>query len=179
MIKFVLIASASDSFLPLLQTELQLLAALCCNLALASTETDLCLTNLGWRAVSTAAFYMANTILANGSAVYSGGAIHTEAAYSLAPLTNITIIGNEAISFGGGITSFGGSNITLIDSDISENLAGFYAGGVLALYGLIYASGTKFNRNKYVQHQVGDLSLLCHASCPLLVLFLLNMSYWC
>ena len=51
-------------------------------------------------------------------------------------------------SFGGAITSFGGSNISLLQSDVSENIAGSYAGGVLALNGLIYATQTSFNRNQ-------------------------------
>ena len=51
-------------------------------------------------------------------------------------------------SFGGAITSFGGSNISILQSDVSDNIAGSYAGGVLALNGLIYATQTKFNRNQ-------------------------------
>ena len=48
------------------------------------------------------------------------------------------------------MTSFGGSNLSFVQSDISDNVAGSYAGGVLALNGLIYATQTKFNRNQWV-----------------------------
>ena len=60
----------------------------------------------------------------------------------------ILVQGNTVQSFGGAVTSFGGSNLTFVQSDISDNTAGSYAGGVLALNGLIYATQTKFNRNQ-------------------------------
>ena len=66
----------------------------------------------------------------------------------MADLRLIPAQGNTVQSFGGAVTSFGGSNLSFVQSDISDNTAGSYAGGVLALNGLIYATQTKFNRNQ-------------------------------
>ena len=60
------------------------------------------------------------------------------------------MINNAATSFGGAFTSFAGSNLAFTASEFSDNVSGFYGGGLLALYGNATVTFSKINRNRFV-----------------------------
>ena len=96
--------------------------------------------------------------MANGFAVFSGGGVHFEAAITLGLCTGVQMISNAAASFGGAFTSFAGSTCYFTESEFSDNVSGFYGGGMLALYGNATVSYSKINRNRQ--------AALCHSSKP-------------
>jgi len=59
------------------------------------------------------------------------------------------MINNAATSFGGAFTSFAGSSLAFTQSEFSDNVSGFYGGGLLALYGNASVTFSKINRNRY------------------------------
>lgn len=62
------------------------------------------------------------------------------------------MINNKATSFGGAFTSFAGSNLYFTLSEFSDNVSGFYGGGILALYGNATVTYSKINRNRWEQN---------------------------
>ena len=100
-------------------------------------------------AANFAGFQLTNVLIEKCYAVFSGGALHTEAAITIAPCTGVQMINNAATSFGGAFTSFAGSNLFFTQSEFSDNVSGFYGGGLLALYGNATVTYSKINRNRY------------------------------
>ena len=65
-------------------------------------------------AANFAGILLTNVVMQYGYAVFSGGAIHTEAAITIAPCSGVQMINNAATSFGGAFTSFAGSNLARV-----------------------------------------------------------------
>lgn len=63
-------------------------------------------------------------------------------------VAGVQMINNQATSFGGAFTSFAGSNLYFTRSEFSDNVSGFYGGGLLALYGNATVTYSKINRNR-------------------------------
>lgn len=101
-------------------------------------------------AANFAGFQLTDVLIENCYAVFSGGALHTEAAITIAPCTGVQMINNAATSFGGAFTSFAGSNLVFTLSEFSDNVSGFYGGGLLALYGNATVTYSKINRNRWI-----------------------------
>lgn len=99
-------------------------------------------------AANFAGILLTNIVVQNCYAVFSGGALHTEAAVTIAPCSGVQMINNAATSFGGAFTSFAGSNLIFTQSEFSDNVSGFYGGGLLALYGNATVTFSKINRNR-------------------------------
>lgn len=103
-------------------------------------------------------------VITNCFAVFSGGGIHTEAAITIAPCTGVQIFNNAATSFGGAFTAFAGSNLLFTQSEFSDNVSGFYGGGILALYGNATVTYSKINRNRY--GKLRNAKFCCLYACP-------------
>ncbi|KAK9829421.1 hypothetical protein WJX72_005757 [[Myrmecia] bisecta] len=95
----------------------------------------------------TAGFFLEHVHMENCYAAFSGGAIHTEAAITLADAHNITMLNCQADAFGGGINIFAGANFTFVDSQIIGNTAGFHGGGAIVTYGFLTLLNTVVSGN--------------------------------
>ena len=81
------------------------------------------------------------------------------------------MINNAATSFGGAFTSFAGSNLAFTASEFSDNVSGFYGGGLLALYGNATVTFSKINRNRFAIHNPPATPLPSPISSRLLLLW--------
>jgi hypothetical protein len=96
----------------------------------------------GCAATNNVGLIMSNTWMQENLASLDGAAMHIESTITLSDLVNITMIGNQAQSFGGAINE-ASSNITLSGSTVVNNVAGLYAGGLFSFFAGMYI----FNSN--------------------------------
>lgn len=93
--------------------------------------------------------YMQNVWLQSNFAGLDGGAMHMESVATAPPgsdLVNITMIDNHAKSFGGAVNE-AGSNVTIRESVVANNIADLYGGGLFSFFAGLYLIDTNITGN--------------------------------